>query len=453
MTATTSWRRLHPLSPLLRSGKILLGLGIGLTPQVASGDGASLAVVIVAVLLPLLLAFGYLSWRRTRFTVQGAELHVTSGILLHRERRVPLARVQAIDVVRPLVGRALGLAELRIEVVGGGQSEAPLAYLRESEAAALRVELLALARGEVSPDESRDRPTSQLLVTVPTRALVVSVLLDGHTLVPVALFVVLVASAWVLPSAAMAGLGATVFALGVGAFEVVRRRLLAEWGFTVSETPDGLVLGHGLLETRTQTVPDGRVQGVRLVRPLLWRRRGWVRVEVDVAGYSGRGAALVTSTLLPVAPADLAEALVARVLGAQPPHAVVGEGAGGFAPPPRRARWLAPLSRRVLGLALDDRFVVTRTGWLRHDIAVVPLGKAQGLRLRQGPLQRRLRLASLHVDTAGRDIHAVAMHRDLAEARMMLIDLADRARVRRSDAPPVLAPRPVRQDSPASTRT
>ena len=50
-----------------------------------------------------------------------------------------------------------------------------------------------------------------------------------------------------------------------------------------------LRLRHGLLEHRTQTVPPGRVQAVRLVQPLLWRGAGWWRVRVNVAGYGGRG--------------------------------------------------------------------------------------------------------------------------------------------------------------------
>lgn len=450
MTVTSGWRRLHPLSPILRSGKILLGISAGLAPQAAT-SGATVTVVLLGAAVPVLLIGAYLSWRRTRFTVEGAELHVVSGVLLHRERRVPLARVQAIDVVRPLVGRALGLAELRIEVVGGAHSEAPLAYLREAEAAQLRLELLALGRGEAAQaDQPVQASTARTLVTVPSRALVGSTLLDGRVLLPIGLLLATAASATALPSRAVAGLGATVLAAGVTAFEVLRRRLLVEWGFTVSETADGLVLSHGLIETRSQTVPDGRVQGVRIIAPLLWRQRGWVRVEVDVAGYSGHGADLQTSTLLPVAPHGLAEALVARILGAHPPHAAV-DGAG-LVPPPPRARWLAPLSRHVLGLAADDRFVVTRTGWLRTSTAVVPLGKAQGLRLRQGPLQRRLGLASLHVDTAGRDIHAVALHRDAAEAARLLTDLADRARLRRTAAPAVLVPAAVRQDS-STTRT
>ena len=119
--------------------------------------------------------------------------------------------------------------------------------------------------------------------------------------------------------------------------------MLAEYGSTVAESPEGLRLRHGLLETRTQTVPPGRVQTVRVLEPLLWRPFGWVRVEVDVAGYAGRGEEQsATSALLPVAPRPLADALVARVLGAALPTATQGV--------PRRARWRAPLSARRLAV-------------------------------------------------------------------------------------------------------
>ena len=68
-------------------------------------------------------------------------------MLFRRSRRVRLDRLQAVDVVRPLVARALGLAELRLEVAGGSSSEAPLAYLSEAAAQQLRAELLARAAG------------------------------------------------------------------------------------------------------------------------------------------------------------------------------------------------------------------------------------------------------------------------------------------------------------------
>jgi putative membrane protein len=201
------------------------------------------------------------------------------------------------------------------------------------------------------------------------------------------------------------------------------QRLLNEYGFTVAESADGLRLRHGLLDTRAQTIPYGRVQTVRVREPLLWRRQGWVRVEVDVAGYAAtRGEEQAsTSALLPVAPRDFALALVDRVLGGALPPAL--------APPPARARWRVPLSVRRLRLGLDDRHVVTTSGVLTTTTHVVPLAKVQSLRLEQGPWQRRLGLASVHADTAGRRLPgAVAEHRDAAEAQVLLHDLTGLAR-------------------------
>src|SRR5204863_420924 len=76
-----------------------------------------------------------------------ATVQLRPRVLRNRAGRVRLDRLEAVDVVRPLVARALGLAELRLEVAGGGSSEAPLAYLSEDAAQRLRAELLARAAG------------------------------------------------------------------------------------------------------------------------------------------------------------------------------------------------------------------------------------------------------------------------------------------------------------------
>ncbi len=77
--------------------------------------------------------------------------------------------------------------------------------------------------------------------------------------------------------------------LGGGAWAGLPGRFLAEYDWTVAESPDGLRLDHGLLDRRHATVPPGRVQAVRIVEPLLWRRRGWVRVELSVVGAAAAG--------------------------------------------------------------------------------------------------------------------------------------------------------------------
>lgn len=417
-TSAVQWSRLHPLTPLLRGGRYLLALLVVGTQQGVREP--RLLLVVLGVAAPLFVLLGYLSWRSTRYRLAGDELQVDSGVVQRRNRRVPLARLQSVDVVRPLVARLLGLAELRLEVAGGGETEAPLSYLTEQDAHQLRGQLLARSAG--APDEGGEEPPEAVLVQVPTRALVTSVLLSVPAVLTAALGaagVVLVAAE---PSAfpvLLASAGPPL--LGTGGFVV--RRLLNEYGFTVAESPDGLRLRHGLLDTRAQTIPAGRVQSVRVLEPLLWRRRGWVRVEVDVAGY-GPGDQAPTGALLPVAPREFAHALAARVLGA--PLPVASE------PAPRRARWRAPLGWRRLRVGLDDRHLVATSGVLTTTTDVVPLAKVQSLRRVQGPWQRRLRLASLTADTAGRRLPgATARHRDDAEAAALLAELTDRVRLAR----------------------
>jgi putative membrane protein len=212
----------------------------------------------------------------------------------------------------------------------------------------------------------------------------------------------------------------------LGAGSVAVRQLLSGYGFTVAESPDGLRLRHGLLDTRSQTIPDGRVQAVRIREPLLWRRAGWVRVDVDVAGYGGTGEQqLATSALLPVAPRELAEHLVARVLGAELPPA--------DRPVPPAARWRAPLQARRLRVGVDAQHVVSTSGVLTTTTDIAPAGQGAEPAPDLRPVQRRLGLATVHVDTAGRRLPgAVLPHRDAADAAALLDDLTERARAARS---------------------
>lgn len=430
---TESWVRLHPLTPLLRGGRFLL-VALAVVGQQGLRE-ASLEVflAVLGVGVPVAIFVGWLLWRAMRYRLTDTELQVESGVLTKRSRRVPLARLQSVDVVRPLFARFLGLAELRLEVVGGGGgAEAPLSYLGEQEAHRLRIRLLDLAAGRSSEEGTApaEPEQEQVLVVVPLGPLVRSTLLGPPLVVGTGLVVALIVAAAI--DVGLVGgvlLGAVPLLIGVGSIAV--RRMLTEYGFTVAESGDGLRLRHGLLETRSSTIPAGRVQTMRITEPLLWRPFGWARVEVDVAGYSSGGGEEQASTgaLLPVAPREFAHRLVARVLGASPPP--VGD------PPPRAARWRAPLSHRRLAVGLDGTHLVSTHGVLTTTTEVVPLAKVQSLRLTQGPLQRRLGLTSLHVDTAGRRLPGtVAPHRGDQEAARLLAQTTALARAARQTASP-----------------
>jgi putative membrane protein len=445
----SQWARLHPLSPVLRSWRVL-----GIIAAIAAQDGlrrggfSGLQLLLtVGVVVPLSAIGGYVSWRRRRWRVEDGDLRLDYGIFTRKSRRVPLARLQAIDVVRPLLARALGLAELRLEVVGHSSNEATLAYLTEAHALEVRAHLLDLAHRPtgrvvtphpsaeptetVSPALSHTAPAwgpdaEALLTAVPAGRFVASLILSAVGGVAILFLAAVLAAVLVAPAAAGA-IAAGLLPIGAAIY----RRFTVEFGFTVSLSPQGVRIRHGLLDTRQQTVPRGRVQALRIVEPLLWRRFGWLRVEVDVAGYrsGGAGGAQERSedgVLLPVGVRSEVEGVIHSVLPGLDLSQLPTRR------PPARARWREPLSYHNLGAALDSGFSVTTYGRIRRVTDIVPNDKLQSVRLVQGPWQRRLHLATVHLDTAGRNVHAAIRLWDEDEAAEVIDTLAEFARSARS---------------------
>jgi putative membrane protein len=62
----------------------------------------------------------------------------------------------------------------------------------------------------------------------------------------------------------------------------------------------------------------------------------------------------------------------------------------------------------------------------------VPLEKSQSIRQVQGPVQRRLGLATVHVDAAGRATRAEFRDRAVAEADQLVEDLSNLSRAARA---------------------
>ncbi|HET9115284.1 MAG TPA: PH domain-containing protein [Gaiellaceae bacterium] len=435
MTPGDGWQRLHPLSPVVRGGRFTIGIAILLVPILLGGGHFSNAVpqlIVVAVLV----TGGFVSWLVTRWRIEGDDLHLETGLLRRQSVRFPLAQVQAIDVVRPGLARMFRVAELRLRMAGASGATARLAYLPEHEVEPLRDRLLALARGaradelaEAAPDETREPAEERLLAQVDTRQLVVSILISDAGVFAELVLLGLVIAAVVAPHTAGAIVsGGFVWILGV--FTVVWRRFNQLYRQRVLEGPDGLHLRGGLVALTAEVIRPGRVQAVRMVEPFLWQAVGWCRVEVDLAGRQrGKGEGEAERgqmrTLLPVG---------GRALGLELVDLLVPDRPRELSPPPRRVFWKSPLRYRKLAWGRTETCVATTSGRLRRISCWVPLEKAQSLRRVEGPIQRRLRLASVHVDTAGRAVHATLRDRDAAEASRALDELAELARAARRAA-------------------
>jgi putative membrane protein len=101
-------------------------------------------------------------------------------------------------------------------------------------------------------------------------------------------------------------------------------------------------------------------------------------------------------------------------------------------PAPASARVKTPLSYHYLAWAGDDRYVVASRGRICRKTTWVPLEKVQSIRWVQGPWQRRLGLATVRLDVAGRRVTASIQDRSVAEADELLGRLPDLARAARS---------------------
>jgi putative membrane protein len=448
------WHRLHPLSPLIRTGRHLVALGILVLFLIfANHSGNNDDFISDIVVVGIVLIAGVISWLVTRWQVADGVLRIETGLIRRQSLRFPLSQVQAIDVVQTGLARVFGLAELRLRMAGADSSGGRLACLPLADAERLREQLLAMGhatarRGAAAPGAAGQvgaagpagapgpagaaAPASMAVPTGPERVLfrVQSERLAGAIILSrpgayagTAIAVVIL----VIALTGKPGIIVPFLVFGFGIVTSVWRQFNTEFGTVVAEAPDGLRLRSGLIQTAAETIRPGRVQAVRLVEPLFWRAFGWCRLEVDVAGprqrRENRSEGQRLRALIPVGSRADADRMLGELL-TDPPRPTH--------PAPAGARVKTLLSYHFLAWAGDDRYVVASRGRICRKTTWVPLEKVQSIRWVQGPWQRRLRLATIRLDVAGRRVTASIQDRSVAEADELLGQLPDLARAARS---------------------
>ncbi|CAM5707465.1 hypothetical protein SAURM35S_01546 [Streptomyces aurantiogriseus] len=284
--AVVTERRLHPVTPFRRAWApvaVIVGWAAhdpNQTQEQLTRLTTTTLLIALAVIVPSAALYGFLSWWFTHFAVTDAEMRIRTGLLFRRTAHIRLERIQAVDVTQPLLARIAGVAKLRLDVVGADKKD-ELAFLGEAEARALRAELLARAAG-FAPETAHEvgEAPARELVRVPARELAIALLLTGATWGALAAALVVLPVLWLATHSVWTVLATGVPLLGAAGASSVGR-FVGEYDWTVGESPDGLRIDHGLLDRTHETVPPGRVQTVRIVEPLLWRRRGWVRFQLD----------------------------------------------------------------------------------------------------------------------------------------------------------------------------
>ena len=528
---TGEWARVHPVSPLVRGWIALAAIAfvfgrnivedlIGLRGGDDDGGGDSrgggasipdgtvllIGIAILAGVLLIIAVGFFLSWRFTRYQVTENHVRVHSGVLFRQQRQARLDRVQAVDIIQPLLARLFGLAELRFEVADAGESAVRLAFLKIDDAQQLRALILDRASG-ASPvpaggSDGSDHggsgrgasddgdgpqgagtagaaasgggirgaveaPEQPILELGPGRV-IAATLLSGTTLF------LLAGIAAAIIITALTGEPVTLAVMVPLLFGTVGgywSEFSTSFNFRASVSRDGIRVRYGLLDTRTQTVPPGRIQAVAVQQSPLWRITGWYRVSVNVAGYGdGTGSEGQARTkLLPAGTLPEVFAILALVLpdaGTDRPldvftAGITGrDGDHGFTTTPRRARWIAPLTWRRNGFTLTDTALLARSGALWRVLSVVPHERTQSMSLEQGPLRRRFRTADLVLHSTAGPVHPRVRKIDTETVQHLFQEQAARAReARRRDrsahwnrpADSVSAPSASPASSPASS--
>lgn len=496
--AESAWRRVHWLTPLLQVWQALVIIVVvvltqslnnvimlikNLRENVPGHPGILLLVITVPLaMLALLIIYLYFAWRATSWIVTATDVQYRRGIFFKKHRKIPLDRVQSVDVYRPLAARIFGLGALRVESAGGQGSRVEIQFLANKYLDRARREVVARIAGRTLPNEHSSQQRGQGLAgtalfaeddyhlaadeyevyRVSPGRLVASILLCSEVI-------------WLLILTLAAGIGAvaTLVALKVGFSAIMSGGVIStiiliailplmivsiawsnfnsRFNFSANITHDGIRVTSGLLALKSQTLPPGRIHAIRFLQPLLWRPFGWWQAEVTLAGHGVETSGdqkkqAADNLLLPVGTLEQAKIILdmaIRDLGINEgverekllQAAFNGknsesEAVGFFTSIGKKAQILDPLARFRRAFAATDTVLIYRDGWLRRKVTFAPHERAQSVTTSAGPVQRSLGVAGVRLDLVPGTATMKVPHLDAQVASQLAKDELAASKVR-----------------------
>lgn len=286
--------------------------------------------------LLLLVVISYITWYRFVYTIEQGSLHVEHGVFVRKKTWISRDRVQAVNTSAGLIHRMLGLVKLSVETAGGKKPEAVLNAITARESERIRAALLPHngVAGEVQTatdgssavnEEDQQGTDGEVRVgggsTVPVRMITAQaeepqqirvlslkhLLLFSATSGRVGVIIALFGAAysqlddvldrminfrgfitsWLNSHTLTAGIIVMLFAAGALLAWILAIIITSvkEYGFTLRQIGDKLVITRGLLEKKQVTVPVQSIQAIHLTQNILRRPFGLFSVHVVATGY------------------------------------------------------------------------------------------------------------------------------------------------------------------------
>lgn len=429
-----------------------------LAPVAIVAFSSGRVVLVLLVGLAISLATGVLRWLRRTWSFDGDVLHLDEGVFVRNQRRIPVERIQHVELERSLRHQVLGLAAVRVETAGGSGAELRLDAISRAEAEALRTRVLDVLRTRAAPvvlpgegeawDPERHGPIpppppapSEVLVRLPPGRLLLAGITGPEVVAVLATLVFGLDALMDLgidpdevdavqlgrtALIALAVVAVPAWFLVAGLIAVVRK-----WDLTATVAGDELRVTYGLLRKHELVLRTGRVQDVRISERLLLRPFHRADLRIHSAASGGGDASRVDIPLLDDAEIDrvlarvLPGAVPRPVLQPAPPaarrRALVRGGLRGallallpFAlSVPLSAWWLVACVAALAGGVLLGEAAHRGLGWAEHDgvhhsrvgalgrrTSIVPTDRVQSAGVVSSLLQRRRGLASVRLDLA-----------------------------------------------------
>jgi putative membrane protein len=405
-------------------------------------------------------AIALLGWWRFRYTVGEDEIVIESGILNRQRRVIPYDRVQDVSIERRLLARLFGTAKVRIETGGSAADEGNLDMVALDEAHGLRDRLrreAVLARPTTDRAAPADagietRGHESVLFELSFGRLLYSGLFNFSLLFLAVLFAILQnldevglvrIEDWLSPKKAEEATGFFSLRLALvlvplllllGMASGVARTVAKDYGFRLTRSERGLRRRRGLFTLTEVVIPIRRAQVAVIESGVVTRWLGWYSLSFQTLGAEEKEGGVQVAA--PFARLEEVAAILSEAgFPAPPPRS-------DFLRAPRRAlvRWAGQylvvaaaalavafvaepwagiagallmfaalyglLHWRRHGHALGPDALFVRRGLLKRRLSIIPFDRTQAISLWHGPLQRRLGLATLLVDTAGASLLA-----------------------------------------------
>ena len=494
--AESAWRRVHWLTPLLQVWQALVIIVVvvltqslnnvimlikNLRENVPGHPGILLLVITVPLaMLALLIIYLYFAWRATSWIVTATDVQYRRGIFFKKHRKIPLDRVQSVDVYRPLAARIFGLGALRVESAGGQGSRVEIQFLANKYLDRARREVVARIAGRSLTDETSHQTGAEGLVgtdlfaeddyhlaadeyevyRVSPGRLIASVLLTSEVvwllimslIVVICVVVLFFMADLTVEGIAVGSIIPTIISIGIIPLMILSyawSRFNSGFNFSANITHDGIRVTSGLLALKSQTLPPGRIHAIRFLQPLLWRPFGWWQAEVTLAGHGvetsgNQKKQAADNLLLPVGTLEQAKIILEMAIrdlgineGAEREKLLQeafdgtnSDSVASFTTIAKKAQIMDPFARFRRAFAVTDTVLIYRDGWIRRKVTFAPHERAQSVTTSAGPVQRHLGVAGVRLDLVPGTATMKVKHLDAQVAAQLAKDELAASKVR-----------------------